>query len=272
MRVTSFARRVIFGGVIIAVAVVTASCGTTSARPGWNSPRFSGEPVAVTTPRAIVNDQSEIEFVLFEYAHSLALDQWGNPVYDVLAGPTCSLPESYGQPTPVRLGFHRSAVTTRVVNGSTYVRGSWPVPATRRVRGTTISRPPESGGGSSATPVVADMYFGGLMAHSQEKLDIIFVEPGTYEVGVPGNTKVEVVLLRADGSEQGSALLEAGKYYFIEDDTANPGQVIVKPGVPWNLPMGSTHDPLARAVHDAMRKAGWSSGVARMVAIPQLTP
>lgn len=167
-----------------------------------------------------------------------------------------------------------------VSGGTTYSRGWWLVPTTRRVRGTTMTstvRGGESGGDAggdrggdsarTASPAAnTPSNLGGLLIHSGPDLDIIFVEPP--RAGEP-TTPIEIQLTRADGNPVGGIeKLARGCYYIVTDDLGKG--VRLSRAYPWTSSAAFPHDQTALAVFGAIRKAALASGKPGMADLPDL--
>jgi len=157
--------------------------------------------------------------------------------------------------------------------GTTYSRGSWYVPTTRRVRGTTISgtvRGGDTGGDPAGAPIPSTSGSsspGGVISHSSPDFDIVFVEP--VRAGEPASP-VEVQLTHADGSPFGGPeKLARGCYYIVTEDKTKG--VRLSRAFPWNSTAAQPHDKAARVVFEGIRKVALASGKPGMTDLPDLT-
>lgn len=218
--------------------------------------------VAASVPRRIIAPAETLNYTWSAYHHLAVSNALGGYLYDFIAGPTSKAVIPPGNPT-VDVELHRSMITPRIIYGGGYVRGTWPVPATRRVRGTTQTFSVE--GVEMLFPVT---YQGGLVVYTDPSRDIVFVEP---TLGRPADSAVEVQVLTPSGLPQTVITVAPGFYHILTTNSAGTSTLISDP-FPWNsIGQEVSHNPYARAALDSIRAAAISSGLASMKDLPPLT-
>lgn len=227
---------------------------------------------AVSAPRQNMAENETAVYVWNTYHYLSVSNATGVDLYDFLAGPTSKDIAPPGQPD-VEVELSRpastppggpSAIASRVAHGGGYIRGTWPVPATKRVRGTTATFTL-----GQVTSFVANTHQGGLVVYTDATRDIIFVEPA--QAGQPADPQVPIQVLSPAGVEQTQLMVEAGFYYILTSNSANTLTLISEP-FPWDSTGHEMpHNAIARAAFNSIRNAAISSGVSSLKGLPPLT-
>lgn len=272
MRSSYLLRSMVVTGLAISLSAVS-SCGPARPRdlplPRGIAHSRNGElGVTIALPRQMMFEGETASSVLSSYHHFTVSSGKGDELYSFITGPTSKDVNSSGDPTsavelnrpvPTSAG-NDTAVAIRVPRGGGYIRGTWPVPATRRVRGTTqtIIR-------GDTTKSLENTHTGGLVVYTDLTRDIVYLEPAR---GPSADPSVTLEVLRPNGNVQGVITLRSGFYYIL---TTNGNNTVISDELPWDSTGEPVpHSPVARAALDSIRNAAISSGISALQGLPPL--